>query len=979
MVRPRISGALVLLASFLFIAAIAGAISATLFIKPNMTGVLGVSIYSNPSNTPSNSVANQTITHTSTSTVESTVITSNISAYSTSINTTATTSITPTLTGYMLSFGLDPNTGDIVFNNITYYNGNTAQVFTGNYQIDSVAPANFVFSNWSYTGNIIVINATEPNTIVSVLGNGTITANFNALTAFSENGLPSGAVWSVAYNGIVQNAIAPNSIVYSTFPGNYIFNLTNETVGSIIYTPKPQSDYLEAGDSIEVNFIPASNITVINSTVKAITHILSGNYSEYESLLSNLKAKTPIQNLKKNSLTGNSILEVLKVFEANSIKADLSRIPININFLNDTQSIYVRNVMIAYENRTESIKTANISLYSTLIGDRIVSYTSAIPSYAKVPIIIDPNTTVSSIIVESSSNESALTTNVSISLYPNNISDFKKQAYAEFKINSTLNDTNVINAEYNFSVNKNWIDKLGISPNQVTLYKLIKNNTWIQLPTSLIGSNLSNYYYTAESNSLSTYLVSYSTGGTGGDISPESVTLPNGYRLYLCGAGANYTFSTSGTAFTWTQDVGAPSGATINNGENASIGHQSSNVCSAYTTGASEPGLAVAGIGVNAIYYTLYSTDAASSTSVSLPYTVATSNSFVVLVGAAGYYNFTTINIPGNCIKQVRFNNIDTYETAYIATCQNAASGSYTFSADLSGSGSSALAAYVFSPSTVTLNDNPSTGTITTNGATYSNGQTMQVIGTNSITANPPATGNWVFNSWEVSNSINLTIANTLNPSTSLTVMGNGIVTATWNGISKFTETGLPSGATWNVIYNGALNSSSTNTILFSTLPGNYIFSVANQIVSGTTYTPTPSTGHLAAGNTQTITFSQASAPTCTISLAPNTINFGTVVPGSSVATINAVKDDNSGNTGAYILVYGGNWIGPSQFGVSNTVWDASNDIPFSNAFKLTTTPSNTAISVAAGSSNDVYFGLGVPGGAVSGLYSQAITIENSC
>ena len=117
---------------------------------------------------------------------------------------------------------------------------------------------------------------------------------------------------------------------------------------------------------------------------------------------------------------------------------------------------------------------------------------------------------------------------------------------------------------------------------------------------------------------------------------------------------------------------------------------------------------------------------------------------------------------------------------------------------------------------------------------------------------------------------------------------------------------------------------------------------------------------------------------TCTISLNSSAINFGTINAGSSIPTTNAITDTNTGNASAYMLVYGGNWVGTQSFGVSNTTWAAANGVAFP-ANRLLATAYNTTILVPASSSNDIYFGLGIPGGAPSGAYSQDITIENSC
>jgi hypothetical protein len=119
---------------------------------------------------------------------------------------------------------------------------------------------------------------------------------------------------------------------------------------------------------------------------------------------------------------------------------------------------------------------------------------------------------------------------------------------------------------------------------------------------------------------------------------------------------------------------------------------------------------------------------------------------------------------------------------------------------------------------------------------------------------------------------------------------------------------------------------------------------------------------------------------TCTISLSPSGFAFGSLNPGTSIATTNSVTDTNSGNTNAYMYVYGSSWSGPGSFDVSNTSWSGSSGIAYGSANHLSSVPSNTLLLVPSGSgSNKIYWGLRVAPGAPTGTYSQTITIENSC
>jgi hypothetical protein len=247
------------------------------------------------------------------------------------------------------------------------------------------------------------------------------------------------------------------------------------------------------------------------------------------------------------------------------------------------------------------------------------------------------------------------------------------------------------------------------------------------------------------------------------------------------------------------------------------------------------------------------------------------------------------------------------------------------------------------------------------------------VIGTGTITANPPSS--FVFTNWSVSNA-NLTVQNRYAQTTNLTVIGNGIITASYNGITTFYESGLPSGTLWNVTYDGFKNSSTGNHIGFDTVPGSHAYEVGNVLVSGYNYTPSSYSGAVIAGNSTTITFTP---PVCTIALSSNAISFGTLNPGTVNPDNVQIADTNSGDAVANVLVSGTDWASSAaSFGVSNTSWSQTPLTSFgtelvSNALK------STGIAIEPSSSNSIYFGLNMPGAIAAGTYTQTITIENSC
>jgi hypothetical protein len=139
---------------------------------------------------------------------------------------------------------------------------------------------------------------------------------------------------------------------------------------------------------------------------------------------------------------------------------------------------------------------------------------------------------------------------------------------------------------------------------------------------------------------------------------------------------------------------------------------------------------------------------------------------------------------------------------------------------------------------------------------------------------------------------------------------------------------------------------------------------------------------------TNTVTASANVQGTCYISLSSNQINFGSISPNANVPTNMIITDsDNGGNVAANILVDGTNWIYSSySFGVSNTLWSASTQSTYTGTpLTLTPTLTNTNIVIPAPTqttpttSNNIYFGLAIPAGTPPGIYTQTITIENSC
>ncbi|MEM0201199.1 MAG: hypothetical protein QXD23_02230 [Candidatus Micrarchaeaceae archaeon] len=132
---------------------------------------------------------------------------------------------------------------------------------------------------------------------------------------------------------------------------------------------------------------------------------------------------------------------------------------------------------------------------------------------------------------------------------------------------------------------------------------------------------------------------------------------------------------------------------------------------------------------------------------------------------------------------------------------------------------------------------------------------------------------------------------------------------------------------------------------------------------------------------------------TCYISLSPNTITFGGsgVTPGITTSANTIVDTDQNGNIAANILVYSSDWTGPSpssSFAFSGTYTETNSILPSGAYSSVPNSISSIALTqlvipaptlTSPSASANVFFELNVPGGLGAGVYSQTITIENSC
>jgi hypothetical protein len=226
--------------------------------------------------------------------------------------------------------------------------------------------------------------------------------------------------------------------------------------------------------------------------------------------------------------------------------------------------------------------------------------------------------------------------------------------------------------------------------------------------------------------------------------------------------------------------LGSTTAATFNT---ASIGYNTVlNNIGTYTA-ANTMGIALSGFGANVVYANGAATVAGNyGVYGSLSFTVATSNSYVVLSVASGgnhMNSFSTTASGSSVAVNTVSNSVAQAAMMIIPACT---AGTYTTTSSAASNAALELVSYVFPPYTVTLYDSLggsllNTGTITIGINAYTSGTAVNVIGINAITATPPAGHS--FTSWSTSGS-NIIVQNTASATTNMIVEGWGTLTATY-------------------------------------------------------------------------------------------------------------------------------------------------------------------------------------------------------
>ena len=104
------------------------------------------------------------------------------------------------------------------------------------YPISSGAYVGYAFTSWSATpATATFASKTAPSTVATIVGTGTITANFKSLggkVTFHEVGLPTGTNWSLNFNGVVSSSTTSSISPGKFTAGYYSYSLPAIAISS---------------------------------------------------------------------------------------------------------------------------------------------------------------------------------------------------------------------------------------------------------------------------------------------------------------------------------------------------------------------------------------------------------------------------------------------------------------------------------------------------------------------------------------------------------------------------------------------------------------------------------------------------------------------------------------------------------------------------------------------------------------------------
>ncbi len=699
----------------------------------------------------------------------------------------------------------------------------------------------------SFTVNKVIINGCvfTPVPFSAATASGStnqIVFSSSCTTTFTELGLPNDTAWGMSYSNLTRNS-SSDSIGFDTGYGTFNFNVFQSSNSSCAYAPYPLSGSLQAGSSKTIVFLSLCANSTNSGVVFAETGLPTGyNWSvTYDN--TTLSSVNPF--IKFSTVSGH----IYPFFNTSSI------------------------------NRNGCVFTPSPQSGGAIPGETVaINFTSECnTSFQETGLPFGLNWKVSYNGLTESSNSTSLNFNTSYSTSP-----------------ATVNNVIVGNCTYIPSLNYSGSIASGSAVSVLFKSSCVSTFTEKNLPSGLSWTvNYDNKVVTSYSNKIQVITPNITTNFTiettvnGGCIYTPT---PNNGNL-SSGSGQSVVFAQAcHTVFTST---GLPSGISW------AVEYDGSTRDGGYNSSIEFPYYANTTFGFNVSTIRLGN----------CTYTPSPQNGTIqggalqnIVFSAACSTSFYESGLPSGDSWAVTYDN-NTLSSTSTSVVFNGINGSYKYNlSDVPISGGC-----YYAPS-------PSSGTLTAGSnisILYSN-----VCTTTFIDPGLPQGANWTVTfAGATKHTLQQNVSFVLSPGkyyyqisqtsfggctyapneTSGSTSVGQDVHVTFNLTScdtVFSESGLPSGSSWQVKYDGSSVDSQSSSISFNNLPGNYSFSISPIVLGTCTFAPNESSGVIGAGSTPAIHFNSS----CYTDFYENGL------PSKSLWTVN-YSDKNTSSVGTSMSI----------------------------------------------------------------------------
>ena len=830
------------------------------------------------------------------------------------------------------------------------------------FMLVAVALLGIAISAQNSTTANAVFNATLPFSLVSwTASNGTI--GYGGIQVLNAN--VSGGMAPYTYNFFVYNASGVQEF-------DAMFNSTNATTYSFAF----QQLAVWGPGLFTANVVVLNNVYLYSPATSSLTYVVQSTTTTSSS--SSSSAATTSTSSISASTTSSATSSTSTSTSSTSSSSTTSLITLPGNIIGAMTTNIPHGVISVGQNATAALGFTNGSNQArVLVQGNAVKLVSNRSILTKVSVNLNTKNLTIDFSVKNQSTVPASFVKPSLPVWQ------FIQVNGSMENNPGANiDQYITNATYNFTVPIAWIKSQGTDCQSIRLFKYDSATyTYVVLPTRLISSNASYCAYSALSGSFSTYAVSYTSTSGQGTGTSFSLAASGAYtsNFYVI-AGQDQDTNTLQTntvanvVVDLSQTVQSNSGSarsinTVVIGRNvvgpgvASISYTAGSACGT----ACGTVIAIASANVimtsNTVNGNIYkqsgTISAATSQTYNLVYNVGSSNSMVIILYGLSANVFsgapTTNAVTGSSACTLSPNAVSgTRAAAAIMICTDVISGT-GYKASLVSPASAvghtyAMAAYVFPPYGVSLVDNPTTGNVYTSNmiggpASYASGQTINVIGTQSINAIAPS--GYTFYSWAATtNPSNFIISSASSANTFLTVEGNGVITATYNayataGTPKPSNVLLDFGqyVTYNTVLSNGHGPFTVNLMTGTTVVNTMIVQYSASAQTVTFGINVPAVG--ASDTFNVMAIDTGASPTYSFNSVQNTI------------TVNALPSLSVPIPSNVLLDFG-------QYVTYNTVLSNGHG-PFTVNLMTGTTVVNTIIVYYSSSSQTVTFKANVP------------------